>query len=67
MSLVAMSSSSTLQPSQEGYCNKKDYHMNHIKKSLSMMSRHILCEDVGYNIHTSTLTQNSAKSRQSER
>jgi hypothetical protein len=25
------------------------------------MSRHILCEDVGYNIHTSMLTQNSAK------
>jgi hypothetical protein len=34
MRLVTMSSSSTLQPSQEGYCNKKDYHMNHIKKTV---------------------------------
>jgi len=31
------------------------------------MSRHILCEDVGYSIHTSMLTQNSSESRQSER
>jgi hypothetical protein len=66
MRLVAMSSSSTLQPSQEGYYNKKDYHMNHIKKNcLSMMSKHILCEDVRYSIHISMLTQNSSKSRQS--
>jgi hypothetical protein len=28
-----------------------------------MMSRHILCEDVGYNIHTSMLTQNSSVSQ----
>ncbi len=31
------------------------------------MSRHILCEDVGYSIHTSMLTQNSSENRQSER